>query len=101
RFTLQAPSYIPVLQYLEDDGLRREIWEAVSEIGRNEPYSNAALLPEILKLRQERAELLGYENFANLVLENRMARRDITALDFIEDLHERIKQQFHGEIEEL
>ena len=66
RFTLQYPSMGPVLQYADDDDLRREIWEANCTIGRDDDFDNTALIWEILELRQEKAELLGYDNFADL-----------------------------------
>ncbi len=56
----------PVLQYADDDDLRREIWEANCTIGRDDDFDNTALIWEILELRQEKAELLGYDNFADL-----------------------------------
>ena len=101
RLTLQAPSLIPVLQYAEDDEIRRELWAAFSNVGREEPNSNGALLKEILTLRQEVATLLGKSNFADHVLQSRMAKEGKTALGFVEDLHARIQDQFSREIEEL
>ncbi len=101
RFTLQAPSLVPVLQYLDDDGIRKQMWEAFSQLGRKEPHRNTALLEEILTLRQELAELLGCAHFADHVLEPRMAKDGKTALAFVEDLHDRIVPQFRREIEEL
>ncbi len=101
RFTLQAPSLMPVLQYLDDDGMRKTLWEAFSRVGREEPYANGALVEEILALRQEMAELLGYAHFADRVLESRMAKNGEEALTFVEDLHKRIRDQFRQEIHEL
>ncbi|MDC0502912.1 M3 family metallopeptidase [Verrucomicrobiales bacterium] len=101
RFTLQAPSLVPVLQYLEDDEIRRELWTAFSNVGREEPNFNGTLLKEILALRQEVATLLGKRNFADHVLQSRMAKDGKTALGFVEDLHDRIRDQFASEVEEL
>ena len=101
RFTLQAPSYLPVMQYLDDADIRRQVSQALSKVGREKPHSNATLLTDILTLRQESAELLGQSNFADHVLEPRMAKDGKTALGFIEDLHTRILGQFKTEIDEL
>ena len=101
RFTLQYPSMGPVLQYADDDDLRRQIWEANCTIGRDDDFDNTALIWEILELRQEKAELLGYDNFADLTLERRMARNGEAALKFTEDLHDRIADAFLKDTEEL
>ena len=101
RFTLQYPSMGPVLQYADDDDLRREIWEANCTVGRDDDFDNTALIWEILELRQEKAELLGYDNFADLTLERRMARNGEAALKFTEDLHDRIADAFLKDTEEL
>jgi oligopeptidase A len=91
----------PVLQYADDDDLRREIWEANCTVGRDGDFDNTALIWEILELRQEKAELLGYDNFADLTLERRMARNGEAALKFTEDLHDRIVVAFEKDTEEL
>ncbi|MCP5537171.1 MAG: M3 family metallopeptidase [Akkermansiaceae bacterium] len=94
RFTLQYPSMGPVMQYADDDSLRKEIWEASCTVGRDGDYDNSGIIWEILALRQEKAELLGYQNFADLTLERRMAGNGATAVQFTDDLHRRIVDQF-------
>lgn len=101
RFTLQYPSMGPVLQYADDDDLRRVVWEANGTVGHGGDFDNTALIWEILELRQEEAELLGYENFADLTLKRRMARSGEAALKFVEDLHTRIVGAFHEDTAEL
>ena len=101
RFTLQFPSMFPVMQYAEDDSLRREVYEGNCTVGRAGDYDNSALVGEILKLRQEKAALLGFANFADLVLQRRMARNGQTALDFGDDLHARIAPAFQRECRDL
>ena len=65
RFTLQAPSLIPVLTYADNDSLREEVWRAYSVIGRETSHNNQAIVREILDLRHELAQLMGKENFAD------------------------------------
>ena len=101
RFTLQAPSMIPVLRYADNEELRSTVWEGFSEIATKDPYDNHALVGEVLELRQEKAELLGFKNFADLILERRMAKTGDRALAFEDDLHTKIKAQFDQENADL
>lgn len=101
RFTLQMPSLLPVMQYAEDDSLRKELWEASRTIGWKEKFDNSDLVREIIALRQEKADLLGYESFADWTTSRRMAKSGDTALGFIEDLHKQIKTHFDEECEDL
>lgn len=101
RFTLQAPSYGPFLQYIDDESLRKTVWQAANNIGRKDPYDNTQLLKEILLLRSEKAKLLGNSNFSDYVLQNRMAQSGQKALAFIEDLHEKILPYFKKDIATL
>lgn len=101
RFTLQMPSCLPVLKYADDPALREEIHRELSQIGLKEKWDNTELLREILKLRQEKADLLGKENFADQVLERRMAKSGRQALDFVEDMHQKASAAFQREIDEL
>jgi oligopeptidase A len=101
RFTLQAPSLIPVLTYAESDALRKEVWTAYNTLCRAEPQDNRLLVREILELRHEFAQLIGKANFADLVTERRMVGSGQAALKFSEDLHDRVEVQFHQEAEAL
>ncbi|MCB1227120.1 MAG: M3 family metallopeptidase [Verrucomicrobiales bacterium] len=97
RFTLKAPSLFPVLEYLEDESIRRQAWEASAMIGRGEKYDNTELVWEILRLRHEKAQMLGKPHFADHILQQRMARNGSAALRFIEDLHARVAAPFQRE----
>jgi len=101
RITLQAPSFLPVLEYADDESLRREIWEASTTIGRGEEYDNTTLIQRILALRQEVARILGKDQFADQVLEERMAKDGATALAFVDDLAAKTRPFFEKEITEL
>ncbi|MBK1835206.1 M3 family metallopeptidase [Roseibacillus ishigakijimensis] len=97
RFTLHFPSLFPVLQHAEDEELRREIWSASSRIASTGEHDNTELIWKIIKLRQEKAALLGFANFADLTLQRRMAENGEKALGFVEDLHGRITDVFQEE----
>jgi len=101
RFTLQYPSMGPVMEYANDDDLRRAVWEAGGTVGCGGDYDNTDLIWEILALRHEKANLLGFKDFADLTLERRMARDGATALKFTEDLHARIADRFQQEMASL
>lgn len=101
RISLQAPSYIPVLEYAESESLRKQVWEGTTTIGNGGDFDNTALVRQILKLRQESAQLLGKSQFADRVLEERMAKNGETALRFVEDIAEKTLPFFAKEIADL
>ncbi|MDQ8184974.1 M3 family metallopeptidase [Pelagicoccus sp. SDUM812002] len=101
RFTLQAPSFLPVLKYAADSNLRKTIYDEAALIGYKEKWDNSELICEILKLRQEKAELLGKKNFADQVLQRRMAKSGENALAFTDDLFLKCKDAFATEFDEL
>ncbi|MDE0821070.1 MAG: M3 family metallopeptidase, partial [Opitutales bacterium] len=94
RFTLHYPSMAPVLQHLDDEEIRRKVWKASSLVGHKDSHDNTDLIWKILKLRQEKAEILGKDDFADMVLERRMAKDGLTADSFVTDLHDRIIEAF-------
>jgi oligopeptidase A len=101
RFTLQAPSLIPVLTYLDSRDIRQKMWQAYNTRATSGERDNTKLITQILKLRGEQAQLLGYPDFAALVLEDRMAKHTSTAREFVKDLHDRTLPHFKKETEEL
>ncbi|MEM6279708.1 MAG: M3 family metallopeptidase [Verrucomicrobiota bacterium] len=101
RITLKAPVYFPILEYAEDESLREEVWRGSITVGQGGEYDNTKLIEEILELRREKAVLLEKANFADQVLEERMAKNGETALHFVEDLAEKTMPFFRREIEEL
>jgi oligopeptidase A len=101
RFTLHAPSYLPLMKYAQDDSLRRQAWEASAGVGRREPHDNTALLLQIITLRQAKGQLLGHPHFPDLILRRRMAKNGAAALNFIERMHQRVAAAFAKEQREL
>jgi oligopeptidase A len=94
KFTLHAPSYMPVMQYADDRALRetlyRESATRASEFGKPE-WDNTALIRSIVALRRELAQLLGYANFAQVSLVPKMAESPQQVLGFLEDLARRAR----------
>jgi oligopeptidase A len=101
RFTLHMPSQEPFMSYVRDEALRRETWLASSAVGSAAPHDNAPLISRILRLRAEKAALLGKRHFPDLVLARRMARSGERALAFIEDMRRRCAGPFARECAEM
>ena len=101
RFTLQAPSYVAVMTYLDDAEIRRQVYEAYVNRAVEGERDNRPVIQRILELRREKANLLGYRDFADLVLEDRMAHTGDRAQEFLEDLKAKTDAHFQKENEEL
>ncbi len=101
RFTLQAPSFIALMTYLDDAGIREQAYRAYQSRAVAAPFDNRELVTNILALRAERAHMLGYSNFADLVLEERMAHTGEHALEFLHDLEHKTVAAFDNENREL
>ncbi len=101
RFTLQAPSLIPLLTYLDDRTIREQVWRAYNSSDTSGEWDNEPLVRRILELRREKAQLLGYSDFADLVLEDRMAAEGAKAISFLDELRERTLPFFEKENRDL
>ena len=101
RFTLQAPSLIPLLTYLDDAGIREQVWRAYNTRATSGERDNRPFIARILELRRAKAELLGYRDFADLVTEDRMAKNGAKAQAFLEDLRDKTQAAFERENAEL
>ena len=97
RFTLHGPSYLALMTYLDDGPIREQVWRAYNLRGAEAPFDNRALLKKILDLRREKAVLLGFRDFADLVLDDRMAHTGDTAQKFLEDLRALTEPRFKEE----
>ncbi|HNV81960.1 MAG: M3 family metallopeptidase [Tenuifilaceae bacterium] len=83
-FTLHNPSWIPFLQYAENRDLRENLFRGYFMRGNNNnEYDNKEIIKEIVALRLERAQLLGYKSHAQFVLEDNMAKTPETVNDFL------------------
>jgi oligopeptidase A len=101
RFTLQAPSYIALMTYLDDAEIRHTVYQAFVNRAVDEQHDNRPIIRQILALRREKARLLGYRDFADLVLEDRMAHTGERAQQFLADLKDKTERYFQKENEEL
>ncbi|STO54015.1 oligopeptidase A [Canicola haemoglobinophilus] len=106
RFTLEFPSYLPVMTYCENRKLREEMYRAfvtrASEQGPNAgKWDNTDVMQEILTLRVELAHLLGFDTYTELSLATKMAENPQQVLDFLDNLAQRSKAQGQKELAEL
>ena len=104
KFTLHAPSYLPVLQYADNRSLRELMYRAyvtrASEFGKPE-WDNTPLIAEILELRRELAQLLGFASYAEYSLEPKMADSPRQVLDFLNELAARARPYAERDLAEL
>ncbi|MGQ0503129.1 MAG: M3 family metallopeptidase [Panacagrimonas sp.] len=104
--TLDFPSFDAVITFADDRELRREIYTAYATRASDQgpqagQFDNSALMEEILQLRHEEAQLLGYRNFAELSLATKMAESPDAVEQFLLDLARRSRGQAQVELDEL
>ena len=88
-FTLDYPSYVPFVTYAEDRDLRKKMSLAFGKRGfQNNENNNEEIILKIVRLKKERANLLGYDSHADFVLEERMAQSASIVNQFLDDLHQ-------------
>lgn len=99
--TLDHPSYEAVVKYAEDRTLRKEINDAFLALGAREPYNNRPLIGQILALRGERAQLLGYRNYPDYRLEEQMVGSGDRARTFVSEVVEKTRPYWRRDVMEL
>ena len=103
--TLDFPSYYPVMTYADNASLREELYRAyntrASDQAEKSEWDNSSIMDEILALRHEQAELLGFDNFAEKSLAKKMARSTDEVFAFLNDLAARSRPQAEKELDEL
>ncbi|QBR82910.1 M3 family peptidase [Legionella israelensis] len=104
--TLQFPCYLAVMTYAQDRKLREEMYFAyVARASDEGPdagrFDNSSVMNEILKLRHEKAKLLGFANYAELSLATKMAKSPHQVMEFLMDLSQRVYQQGQREFQHL
>ncbi|MEO5696664.1 MAG: M3 family metallopeptidase [Burkholderiaceae bacterium] len=104
KLTLHAPCLVPVLQYAHDRALRESMYRAyatrASEFGPPE-LDNGAVMQQLLRLRQEEAQLLGYANSAEQSLVPKMAASPAQVIEFLDDLGRRARPGALRDLAEL
>jgi oligopeptidase A len=103
-FTLKAPSYGPLMQYADNRALRERFYRAyatrASETGKAD-FDNTPLMTQILKLRAEEAQMLGFANYAELSLATKMATSPQQVMEFLRELAQRARPFAERDLDEL
>ncbi|MDO9360052.1 MAG: M3 family metallopeptidase, partial [Polaromonas sp.] len=100
KLTLKMPSYLPVMQFADSSALRERLYKAYSTRASDQSppefarFDNSAVMQEILALRLEEAQLLGYRNFGEVSVVAKMADSPEQVIGFLRDLGQRAKP--HG-----
>lgn len=101
-FTLQAPSYTPFMKYSDTRILREKMYNAYnSRCNHDNNRNNNRLINEIVNLRLKYANILGFENYSQYALNDRMAKKPENVLDFLNKIHIASKSYAIKEIEEI
>lgn len=87
-FTLHAPSRLPVLQYADNRGLRKAIYEGYTSLASYGQNSNLPVISKIVKLRDEKAKLMGFKDFASMMTSRVMAKTPEAATDLLMQVFE-------------
>lgn len=105
KVTLHMPSYLPIMQYADKRELRQELYYAyvtrASELSNEGKFDNSALIKQIIELRQQKAALLGFTNYAELSLYTKMADTPQQVLEFLYQLAEKARPYAEKDLAEL
>ena len=107
KLTLKMPSYLPVMQFAKSSSLREKLYHAYvtrasdQAEGEGLRFDNTAIIKEILALRLEEAQLLGYQNFGEVSLVPKMAHTPRQVVDFLRDLSQRARPYAEKDVADL
>lgn len=104
KLVLKMPCYIPVMHYAKDRELRHDLYRAYATIASeygDPALDNSSQIEQLLALRAEEAQLLGFQTFADLRLETRMADSASQVLDFLHELAQKAKPYAAKDLSEL
>jgi oligopeptidase A len=100
-FTLAMPCYQAVMAHADDAGVRETLYRAYNRRATTPPHDNLPHVRRVLALRQEKAHLLGFGQYADFVLADRMAGTGARARAFVLDLQARTRAAYQAEIDAL
>ena len=108
KLSLKMPCYLPIMQFAHSSALRETLYRAYTtrasdqaQSAQRDAQDNGPLMREILQLRQEEAQLLGYANYAEVSLAAKMAQSPQQVMDFLRDLARRARPYAERDVEEM
>lgn len=100
--TLQAPSYVPFMKYSQNRELRKELYMAYNtQCTHHDEFNNLEIVKQLVNLRMELAQLLGFNNFADYVLRKRMAENSQNVYNLLNQLLDAYTPTAHQEVKEV
>lgn len=91
-FAVDEANYTTFLDYAQNQRLRTEMTQKFKSLGSNHnPYNNFKLIKELLKLRKEQASILGYKNYAELILKDRMVKKEKDIHSFLDNIEKKVR----------
>lgn len=101
-FTLQTSNRIPILQYADDRNIRKEMYQAYTTKGdHNDELDNKAILKEVLTLRAEKAQLLGFKDYASYILDNNMAKKPEAVMALLKQIWDYALPKAKNELKDM
>lgn len=101
-FNMQRPSCNPVLQYCKNRDLRKRVYEAYYNRGnQNNAYDNKEIARRLVTLRLQKAKLMGYDDYASLVLEDRMAKNEQNVYQLLEQVWTPAVEKAQEELDDI
>ena len=101
-FSLDYPSYIPVMTYAKNRDLRKTLFMAFNtKCAKGDELDNQDIIKQLVSLRHRRAKLLGYESHSHFTLEERMAKSPGTVFEFLNSLLEKAKPKAKLDVQEV
>ncbi len=100
-FTLHAPSRLPVLSSADNRGLREAIYKGYTSLASNGEYSNYPVIEKIIKLRAEKAKIMGFDNFAQLMTSRVMAKTPEAATELLQMIFKKAVERSREEVADM
>jgi peptidyl-dipeptidase Dcp len=100
-FTLHAPSRLPVLQYADSRGLREAMYKGYTSLASTGAYDNAPVIEQIVALRKKKAEIMGFDNFAQMMTSRVMAKTPEAAEALLYQVFEPAKRRSAEEVADM
>lgn len=100
-FDADPTAYGDILKYCSDSKIREDFAKAKNSFASNGTFDNRPVVLKILQLQQQKAQILGYKNYAELSLDKKMAKTPKTVFDLLDGITQKAKQKAHNDVEEL